>query len=238
MMASRTGNVAAMKVLLDHGADVNAKEDPARDDGVDVGRGPGPSGRRPALDRRAGRTSVPARIPHRRPSGRAADRTACARGRASPKIRGSSQKSRDATACGDAAQEQQDTEPSAATQTAGTTAVARIASGGGLTPLVFAARRNDLDIGADSAGGRRRCEPGHGVRLEPVAGGDPESVLPARRRSCSTRARTRTSPTRAAGRRCISRWITATSKAAIIRCARATWTIWISSRNCWTMART
>ena len=56
MMASRTGNVAAIQVLLDHGAEVNAKTTLARDHGVDVGGGPGPSGRGPALDRaRSGR---------------------------------------------------------------------------------------------------------------------------------------------------------------------------------------
>ena len=39
MTAARTGNVEAVKVLLSHGADVNARENLSRPDGADVGRG-------------------------------------------------------------------------------------------------------------------------------------------------------------------------------------------------------
>ena len=51
MTAARTGNVAAARVLLAHGARVDARERLARPDGVDVGGGAKPSGNGPRADR-------------------------------------------------------------------------------------------------------------------------------------------------------------------------------------------
>ena len=95
--------------------------------------------------------------------------------------------------------------------------------GGGLTPLVFAARANDLESVRILLAAGADVNQVTQLRVEPAARRDAESVLPARRPFCSTTVPIRTSPTRVPGRRSISRSITAISKEGIIRSARRTW---------------
>ena len=95
--------------------------------------------------------------------------------------------------------------------------------GGGLTALIFAAREGDLesakallDAGADV---NQTTEYGWTPLLTATNNRHYQlAQLPDR-----ARRRTRTSPTRAAGRRSTSRPTTATSRAATIRCRSRTW---------------
>ena len=166
MMASRTGNVAAMKVLLDHGADVNAKETLRGTTALMWAAAQGhPAAVQLLIERGA---DVSARsnpdADSRRAGGRWRD--GC-RSEAVQKRRGVEMRARSQGRI------------RAWTATAGPAGRTQ-SDGGGLTPLVFASAAQRSRVGAGSAGGRRRCEPSHGVWLEPIVGGDPESVLPAR----------------------------------------------------------
>ena len=96
--------------------------------------------------------------------------------------------------------------------------------GGGLTALVFAAREGDLESAQAAARCRRGHQSDHRIRLDAAADRHQQPPLRARGNSCSTAAPTRTSPTRAAGRRSTSPPTTATSKAATTRCRSRTWT--------------
>ena len=60
MVVARTGNVAAAKLLIDHGADVNARESRKGADRADVGRAPEPAGdgRAACRARRRGRRAL------------------------------------------------------------------------------------------------------------------------------------------------------------------------------------
>jgi ankyrin repeat protein len=135
MMASRTGNVPAMTVLLDHGADVHAREplhgttplmwaaseahpDAAR---LLIARG-ADVGARSNPDYRF-------RGPRNAGGGRPADPRKCA----------------DPTVVCDAAQKQKERDRVLDNQTPGPPDFTD-RSGGGLTPLVFAVRRNDLAL--------------------------------------------------------------------------------------------
>ena len=93
-------------------------------------------------------------------------------------------------------------------------------------------------VGQGAARRRRRHQSDDGLWLESAARRDAEPLLQARRAICSSAAPIPTSPTRAAGCRCISPPTIATSRTATIPCARATWTIWSSSSSCWTRAPT
>ena len=259
MMASRTGNVAAMKVLLDRGADVNAKETPARDDGADVGRGPGPSGGGQAPDRARRRRRTPARTRRRaagaaypgkvddpRKSNRAlaGRRGGCDAAKRSSAL-ARAHRGRRAARGRSGRRAQRQNRPAAGCSVP----ASRPCDDGAPVQEQDTERRR-----SDAAGLRRARQFARAVKTLLAAGADMNQTdrlrldAAARRRrrtgttssgrSCSTRARTRTSPTRAAGRRCISPWTTATSKAATIRSARATWTIWSSSRSSSTRART
>ena len=167
MTASRTGNVAAMKVLLDHGADVNAKEtlrgttalmwaaDEAHPAAVQllIQRGadiktrsnPAPRGRGPAL----GKANDPRRAVAAQGAAVAAGRAldlnalnALTQGGAAPGQRGAAQGQRGAgAAVGDAAGDDDQGDAAAGPPRRGPAPN----DGGGLTPLVYAARSNDLE---------------------------------------------------------------------------------------------
>jgi ankyrin repeat protein len=120
MMASRTGNVAAVKVLLDHGADVNAKE---------------------AL---RGTTAVMWAAAQGHPAAVQflIERGADLRARSNPDSRGKAPSSREGGKSGDPRPSRKvGRDPNELP--AGPNFEDR--SGGALTPLVFATRRNDID---------------------------------------------------------------------------------------------
>ena len=107
-----------------------------------------------------------------------------------------------------------------------------------MTPLVFAARANDLESARVllAAGADVNSTTGYGWSPLLVATQNRYyklAPLPAR-----ARRRPRISRTRAAGSRSISPPTTATSRPATIRSARATWTTWSSSSSCSTRAPT
>jgi ankyrin repeat protein len=174
MTASRTGNVAAMKVLLDHGADVNAKEtlrgttalmwaaDEAHPAAVQllIQRGadikmrsnPAPRGRGPAL----GKANDPRRAVAAQgaavAAGRALDLNAlnaltqggAAQGQRDPTPgqRGAAQRQRGAgAAAGDGSGDDDQGDAAAGPPRRGPAPN----DGGELTPLVYAARSNDLE---------------------------------------------------------------------------------------------
>src|SRR5438552_9225129 len=167
MTASRTGNVEAMKVLLDHGADVNAKEtlrgttalmwaaDEAHPPAVQllIQRGadikarsnPTPRGRGPAL----GKANDPRRAVAAQGAAVAAGRAldlnalnALTQGGAAQSQRGAAQGQRGAGAgAGDAAGDDEQGDAAAGPPRRGPAPN----DGGGLTPLVYAARSNDLE---------------------------------------------------------------------------------------------
>jgi ankyrin repeat protein len=165
MSASRTGNVAAMKVLLDHGADVNAKEtlrgttalmwaaDEAHPAAVQllIQRGadikthsnPAPRGRGPAL----GKANDPRRAVAAQGAAVAAGRAldlnalnALTRSGAAQGQRGAAQGQRGA-GVDDAAGDDDQGDAAAGPPRRGPAPN----DGGGLTPLVYAARSNDLE---------------------------------------------------------------------------------------------
>ena len=125
MMAARVGNLDAVKVLLDRGAVLDARDPDVPADGADGGGPRKPSRGRPHFSSSAAPTSTPGRGPARRPRG--CCRTRC---RASATASASS-----AAGC-----------PSAAR---GTRFPAR------LSPLLYAARDGRLEIGADARRRRR-----------------------------------------------------------------------------------
>ena len=101
--------------------------------------------------------------------------------------------------------------------------------GGGLTPLVYAARENCIECAKTLVEAGADVNQRTYLRLDAAAGRDAEPALPTGASTCWNMARIRTRPTTAAGRRCIWPPTIATSKAATIRCARRTWITWISS---------
>jgi ankyrin repeat protein len=133
MMASRTGSVAATRVLVDHGADVNAKEALHGTTPLMWAAAEGhPDAVRFLIERGAdpGARSNPDyryRGPINAGGGRSADPRKCA----------------DVTVVCDAAQKQRERDRVLDNQTPGGPNYAD-RSGGALTPLVFATRRNDL----------------------------------------------------------------------------------------------
>ena len=162
MMAARTGNVATMKLLLDRGADVNAKEASRGTTALMWAAAQGhPAAVQLLVDRGAdvGAASNPA---WHGPARAATPR---------PPIRGRRRGRNSDTVVSQIGPRN-----------------TRDQRGGGLTPLVFAVRAQRSGIGAHSARGRRRCEPGDELRVEPAARRDAEPVLPARRPFCSTTA--------------------------------------------------
>ena len=223
MMASRTGNVTAIKVLLDSGAQINAKEtrrgttalmwsaDQGHaaavqllvDRGADVQRPGNPAPTRQETGKRRSwqRPTIPRR------SNRALQARAGA-------------------ADGTAAQQQ-----------GRATAEAPDLSGGALTPLVYAARANDLETVKTLLAAGADINQGSGYGWTPLLVAT-QNRTTSSARSCWSTARIRTRRTRAAGRHSTSRWTTGTSKAATIRSARATWIIWNSSGSCSTRAPT
>ena len=244
MVAARTGSVEAMTVLLDRGADVNAKETLrgttplmwAADEGhaaavklliergadIKARSNPAPRGRGPALGksndpRKAvaaqGAALAAGQRARSRRAQRAGQRTLARRSTGTRRRR---RRGAGAGGAGGAGDARRTTRRVAAVRQARPEPT----DGGELTPLVYAARANDLESVKVLLDGRRRRQPGDRLRLEPAAGRDAEPLLQARRRTCSSTAPIPTSPTRAAGRRCISRPTTATSRTATIRSAR------------------
>ena len=241
MWAADEGHAAAVKLLIERGADIKARSNPAQrgrgpalgkaNDPRKAGRGAGRGARRRAarstwrrferpLARRRRQAAAAAAARRRRGGGAAGGRRARRRRRRRRGRRRSNRTMpRGAVGFG------------ARAPGSRTTAVQ-------LTPLIYAARANDLESVKVLLGGRRRHQPDHRLRLEPAAGRDAEPLLQARRVPARPRRRTRISRTRAAGCRCIWRPTTATSRAATIRSARATWTTWSSSSCCSTRAPT
>ena len=114
----------------------------------------------------------------------------------------------------------------------------RCTDGGGLTPLVLAAREDCLECAKASARRGRQRQPDHQLRLDPAADGDPEPALQARRVPARPR---RQSEHRQQGR--LDAAVPGHRQSqhrepATIRCARRTWITWTSSSCCSTKAPT
>ena len=235
MWAADEGHAAAVKALVELGADVSAKSGPAglprnyMAAAVNVERGRGGGQATPRREAAAGRTldeqaeferanglPTSARAPG---SGWRANLAGARTGR--PRARPGG---RGAAAAAAAAAD--DARPGRHHRRPGRRRERRPDAAGVRGP------RRRHRVGEGAARRRRRREPDDRVRLDAVARGHQQPQLQARRRVCSSAARTRTSPTRAAGRRCTWRRTTATSKAATTRCRSRTWTTWSTSRSC------
>jgi uncharacterized protein len=168
MVASRTGNVDAMKVLLDHGADVNAKETLrgttalmwAADEGhaaaiqlliqhgadIKARSDPAERGRGPAL----GKSNDPRKAVAALGAALAAGISTPQLGAVGtvgliPTVPGRRGGARGQAATGAAAEAADDTDDAAAVAFGFGRGRPAPKDGGGLTPLVYAARANDLD---------------------------------------------------------------------------------------------
>ena len=244
MMASRTGSVAAMKVLLDRGAEVNAKENLrgttalmwAADQGhataiqlllehgadMTARSNRAPGGRRGA----PGKSGDPRKGNRQFQNGVAAgqDDAAQDRGRwpRGPQQRRSSRGSLRAPPPARARAPRQQVQD---------------LSGGALTPLVYAVRANSLDSAKAllAAGADVNQITGYGWSPLLVATQNRFYQLGS---FLIDKGADVNKPNNGGWTPSTSPSITATSKAAIIRSARATWTTWTSSRSCSTRART
>ena len=189
MMASRTGNVAAMKVLLDRGAQVNAKESLrgttalmwAADQGhaaamkLLIDRGADINARSNPAPR--GRTAYLGKANNPRRSNRAL--AAAAAGATPKRSRGWRRGNRDSSP------QRTPSAAAGAARSRGAAAAAGVRreeedlSGGALPPLVFAARANAIDAVKVLLAAGADINQVHRVRLDAVAGGDAEPVLSA-----------------------------------------------------------
>ena len=174
MMAARTGKTDAIKVLLEAGAKVNAKETWGGTTRADVGGVRAASRGGQAAARRTAPTSTRDPTSWRPPT---------------------------AAASKDARRWPSQTDRK----------VEEFASGW-LTPLMFAAREGDVELGAAPGRRRRRRECDGRRRQERAGAGDLQRQLRGWPRSWSTTRRTSTRPTRSDSRRCSGRSIAATWK--------------------------
>ena len=153
MMASRTGDVATMRLLLDRGADVSAKETTRGTTALMWAAAQHhPAAVQLLVDYGADVSAVSAAAWQDRPVRYGKD--------SDP--RPSRKRNTDNVVSQVGPRNMQDRR------------------GGGLTPLGVRGSRERRAVCPDSACGRRRCESGDELRMEPPARRDSESVLPAR----------------------------------------------------------
>ncbi len=239
MMASRNGNVDAIKALLDHKADVNAKENlrgttalmwaaeqshPAAvkllvEHGADLRAASNIDTRNSRLNLAP---TVQARLQSAQGSGGASangNGARAGRGGGAPAAGG-----------GRGARPSADDDLAVADDFAAFFRGPQVKDGGGLSPLVFAAREGCLECAADLV------DAGADVNQQTLYGWTPLLTATQNRHyklasSCSIMAPIQMSPTRAAGRLFISRQTTAISNWAITPCASRTWITSISSSS-------